>query len=104
MTRVPIACSLEVEAVPDQLEKWRALLADRVVESQRRDGLARLRLRDDDASLTEAVRLARAEHACCAFLSFSIEIEADGLWLTVAAPEEADVVLDALFGEVVSPR
>jgi len=56
----------------------------------------RLRLRPDDETLAVAADLAAREKECCAFFSFTIEIEPDARWLRVEAPPDAQAVLDGL--------
>ncbi|MEA2686756.1 MAG: hypothetical protein QOE93_1951 [Actinomycetota bacterium] len=102
---VPIACTLEPDAVEDRVTEWHALLAARVdrvdrVERVEGDGPAagRLRLRPGDDTLLAAVDLAQREKACCGFFRFSVELEADARWLRVEVPADAAAVLDDFLG------
>ena len=94
---VPIACTLEADAMPGRMVDWQELLA----QVQRREPLedgVRLHFPVGAALAGEVARLAAAEQACCAFFSFALAIGADGTVLDVRAPAEARVLVDALFG------
>ncbi len=102
MTRVPvpIACTLEPDAVGDRVEEWRTFLGTRVDEVSRpTDAAAWLRLRPGDETLLLAADLAQREKACCGFFRFAVELEADARWLRVEVPADAAGVLDDFFGE-----
>ena len=49
-----------------------------------------------DADIGPLVNLTQREAACCAFFSFSIEIQADRLVLAVEVPDDAAEILDGL--------
>jgi hypothetical protein len=93
--RVPIACTLTADAAGDRVEEWRQFLAQctGAVERMSPERL-RMRLNDSPGTLEVAVDLARREKACCAFFDFSIEVEADALWLSARVPAEASNILD----------
>jgi hypothetical protein len=42
--------------------------------------------------------LAAREQACCAFFTFALRLDADGLTFDVTAPEDAAAVVADLFG------
>jgi hypothetical protein len=48
--------------------------------------------------------LAKRESACCAFLSFDLQREADGLRLTISAPPQAEADFASLIGHLLPPR
>lgn len=101
---VPIACSLTVAGARAQLDEWRALCqtpatdtVPTIVAAERRSPTElRLRLNDDLTGVTELVRLARREQACCPFFDFRLAITAEAVTLTIEVPEEAAAVLDDL--------
>lgn len=94
---LPIACTLEPDAMPDRLADWRAILDRAQARTITADGALRLEL-DDDLDLGELTRLVAAEQHCCAFFSFAITVDASGIGLEVRAPEGATAVVTSLFG------
>lgn len=46
----------------------------------------------------EVLRLAAAEHQCCAFFSFAVTIDERGTALEVSAPADAAAMVEAVFG------
>jgi hypothetical protein len=78
------------------MEEWRQLLNGQVLEVERIDGTARLRLRDGDAAVLTATDLARREKACCPFFDFRLALLAEATWLEIEAPAEAASILDGL--------
>jgi hypothetical protein len=93
--QVPIACSLTSNAARSQLEEWRDLLI-RSSTARERTSATELafRLNQDLSQLTELVRLAQREKACCAFFDFTIRIDADQVTLCVSVPPDASEILD----------
>jgi hypothetical protein len=93
--RIPIACTLTPEAAGDRLEEWRRFAARSTGSPERLTRHeVRVRLDPSPGTLEAAVDLARREKACCAFFEFSIQIQADALWLTASVPPEASATLD----------
>jgi hypothetical protein len=94
---VPIACTLEPDAVPARVDEWHALFA----HTERRIPLAgsgtRIEL-DDEVALEDVVHLVEAERRCCSFLSFAVTVDGRGRALEVSGPG-ADV-----FSAMLSPR
>ena len=94
---IPIACTLEPGAMPDRLAEWASVL-QRATRRTAIDGGLRIEL-GADVDLGDLGRLIGAEQHCCAFLRFTLTVDADGIALEVRAPElAADIVTD-LFGE-----
>ncbi len=88
--RIPIACTLTSESAGARVEEWRRFLAQWTGAAERTGALAlRVQLDASPKALEAAVDLARREKACCAFFAFSIEVEADASWLSVAVPPDA---------------
>jgi hypothetical protein len=91
----PIACSLDADGARSQLDEWHAVLRAAVVSTERETTtLVRMRLRAD-AEVARIVALAEREVACCPFFRFAIEIDTNGLALTVTVPPDAADVLVA---------
>lgn len=96
MTRVPIACTLTADEIPDRLAQWAAVRANATVASI--PGGRRLVLTDVDRQTLEA--LVDAERGCCGFLTLTLaEGGTEGeLILDITGPAEADPVIEALAG------
>ena len=84
---VPIACTLDADAMPGRLEDWRGVLGFVRARTPIEGGL-RLEL-DPSAPLPEIARLAAAEQDCCRFFAFALTIDRRGLALEVRAPDDA---------------
>jgi MerR family copper efflux transcriptional regulator len=93
----PIACTLDVAAVPARLDDWRTILAHAVARSSAADGALRIEF-GREVVLTELAALVEAEQRCCSFLSFTLIADQAGTALEVRAPEDARDVVLALFG------
>lgn len=91
-----MACTLEPGDVRSQLGEWQEALRQDVDRSERvspnRLELSLL----PDADIGSVITLAQRETACCAFFSFTIEIQADRLVLAVEVPNDAVEILDQL--------
>ncbi|MGQ0830245.1 MAG: MerR family transcriptional regulator [Microthrixaceae bacterium] len=94
----PIACTLDAAAMPDRLAKWQTLLDQAETRGRTADGALRLGFAAD-VSWAELARLVSAEQACCAFFAFTITVDQRGVGLEVRAPDGADEIVTALFGE-----
>lgn len=78
-----------------RLDEWHALLKE--VSREPIPGGVRLRF-PPPAPLAEIARLAGAEQACCAFLTFTITVDVQGVTVDVTAPADGRAVLDSVFG------
>ena len=94
---VPIVCTLDTHSVPERMAEWRALLAHVLETTTTRDGAVLVHF-DGAVPVAELARLSAAEQRCCAFLSFRIRFDAEGITLEVSAPDEARSVVDSLLG------
>src|SRR5262249_30152888 len=83
----PIACTLGAADQHTRIREW-ALLLDAVTSRQSVDGGIRLTLPGDPELIAQAARLAALEQQCCRFFSFTIELSADTVVLTVQAPAD----------------
>jgi hypothetical protein len=94
--KIPIACTLKPGDARAQLGAWQELLR-RVVDDSERISPNRLDLSlSPNADIGPVIDLAQCEVACCAFFSFTIEIQADRLVLAVEVPNDAIEILDQL--------
>jgi MerR family transcriptional regulator, copper efflux regulator len=90
---IPIACTLEPGAMPDRLAEWASVLESATRRTAIDDGL-RIEL-DPDVDFGDLGRLIVAEQHCCAFLQFTLTVDAGGTVLEVRAPElAADIITD----------
>jgi len=94
--RIPIACTLSADEVPDRVDDWKSLLSTALDRESTVSGV-RVRLPHDAAVVASAGRLAVDESACCGFFSFGLSITGGEVWLEVTAPEDARPILDTLF-------
>jgi DNA-binding transcriptional MerR regulator len=92
----PIVCTLAVTDVDDRLRAWRTVL-DRARELVPLGSGTRV-VFDDAVSAADVAALAQAEHVCCAFMSFTVEIDNDGVALTIEGAADARPLIDALVG------
>lgn len=95
----PIACSLTHAAARSQLGEWRTIMAIAADTAERRSPTElSFRLRPDLAGLSDLVRLAQREHACCPFFDFTLRITATSSSLVISVPSDAAPVLDTFAG------
>jgi hypothetical protein len=97
----PIACTLIEGDFRDRLA-WIAEVTRDALRGYERADLT-LKLRYARAAVQRVQEMVRKERACCAFLTFEMREQADEMWLTIKAPEEARPTADALF-EPFLPR
>jgi DNA-binding transcriptional MerR regulator len=91
-----IACTLSAAEAVDRSTAWNTVLA-RVTEREMTDRGVRARLPDDPELIARTSELCVREVECCAFFSFALTVDTSGVWLDVAAPNDARDVLDRLF-------
>jgi DNA-binding transcriptional MerR regulator len=96
-TRVPVACTLDSADQLGRLDAWSELLA-KVTGRERLDGGVRLTFPPSPVLAGRLGELAAREQACCAFFTFALRLDADGLRFDVTAPEDAAGVVADLFG------
>jgi hypothetical protein len=95
--KIPIACSLDANAMGDRLQEWQTLLARSSAREPTDSGYRLTFARD--ASLASALAdLATREIECCPFFVFAIRMTNDGLQFDVEAPEDARELVATLFG------
>lgn len=92
----PVACTLEPGSVPDRLAEWRAILDSAPARTRTEDGALRVEL-SPDVDVGELAQLVAAEQQCCAFFSFAITVDQQGVALEVRAPDGAEAVGASLF-------
>lgn len=91
-----IACSLHPDLVGSRIEDWNRVLA----EAKSRESISTgLRVGfDRDLGLGALVELVDAEQSCCSFFTFGIRVTVDRVWLDITGPEDAQTVINAVFG------
>ena len=91
----PVACTL-TGADFAQRTAWIRQLASDHLGAVRRTPLS-LELTYAPAAAAKVRDMVRKEQVCCAFLTFELREAAEGIHLTVTAPEEAREAVDMLF-------
>ena len=94
----PIACTLELAAMPGRMADWQTVLDHARSRSTAPDGTLRVEL-DDTVDLGELARLVAAEQHCCAFFSFAITVDHRGIAVQVGVPAGAEEIVASLFGQ-----
>lgn len=92
-----MACTLDPQAMGPRLERVRQLTREHL-RAHRLDGRT-LRVTYAAAATHEVTRIVELERACCAFLDFEIEGTADGVVLSITAPEQAGAEARWLFAQ-----
>jgi DNA-binding transcriptional MerR regulator len=95
--RIPVACTLDAADLAGRLDAWRDLLTE-VTGRELLDGGVRMRFPPNPVLAGRLGELAAREQACCAFFTFALRLDADGLTFDVTAPEDAAAVVADLFG------
>jgi hypothetical protein len=95
VSRIPIACSLDVSDQVVRAEEWRQLKTKAITRELTDEG-ARLTFAPETVAATEVAELVAREVNCCPFFTFTLEITAQHLVLTVTAPEDSVAVVAAL--------
>jgi len=93
----PVACTLVSESMVGRLDEWQRMLVH--VERREPIGHGIRATLHPAAPLDELVRLTTAEQDCCRFFSFAITVDTRGVAFEVTAPDDAQPVLHALFGD-----
>lgn len=99
---VPIACSLDAAQLGDRIQRWRDVLAS-VRGREAVPGGVQLRF-EEPGALVQVGPLAAAEHECCPFFDFVISLDGDGLTVQVTAPDDAQPLVAAVFGDDTARR
>jgi DNA-binding transcriptional MerR regulator len=92
-----IACTLPEDRSVQRVHDWRNVLARSISRCDVHNGV-QLHFPPDAALGAEVAALAAAEQSCCSFFTFILQMDRTGTSLTVTAPTDASVFVDALFG------
>jgi hypothetical protein len=98
----PIACTLDASERPQREREIRTLGRDALLSVERTEQSATLHFRSDPGVRQRVEGVAAAESGCCAFLTFDVADEADGVALTIVAPSGGEPMmaeLASLFAE-----
>ena len=96
----PIACTLDLQAMGPRLAEITHLTREHL-RSHRVDGRT-LRLTYDTAAAQKVARIVELERVCCAFLDFELKVAANGVELTITAPEQEGTDAQWLFAQFLS--
>jgi hypothetical protein len=92
----PVTCSLGASDLRKRLDEIAEVGAASLIDSEAEGGKHTLRFDRDPATRGRLEEIIAAEAACCSFLDLDLS-ERDGeLILTLAAPEEGQLVADEL--------
>lgn len=92
----PVACTLDVDAVPERIAAWAGLIerTDKRVEI---DGGVRFTFPGSSELVAQVAALAAAEQRCCAFLTFTLTFVDGRALLDITAPGHDAEMLPDLF-------
>jgi DNA-binding transcriptional MerR regulator len=93
----PIACTLASDQATQRVGEWHALLA-RATGRAETDGGVVIEFPPEPGLAADVAVLAAAEQSCCSFFHLTLRMDHTGTRLTVTAPADARVLVDALFG------
>jgi hypothetical protein len=94
---IPIACTLTAPAAAERAQRWRTLLDGNLLDARPIAGGRRLALRYAPDVAAELDELVAAERACCPFVTLTVARFDERLILEVAAPPEAETIVDTMF-------
>jgi hypothetical protein len=94
---LPIACTLSPHDRKSQIERIRQLTRN-ALRAARREPL-KLHLTYAQESGEQVREVVRVESSCCAFLDFELRDDAQGVQLTITAPERAKDAAQLLFDQ-----
>jgi hypothetical protein len=95
---IAIACTLDDAQAGERLDQWREILTGLVIHRERpRPQQLRLNLGDHPTGIGDVVSLARSEKACCSFIDFSLDIDADAVTLVIDVAAGFEATLDDLM-------
>ena len=92
---VAIACTLDPQAIGARLADISRLTKEHLLSH--RLGGRTLRLTYDRAAVKEVERIVALERECCAFLDLRVDLAADGVELTITAPDQPGSNVQWLF-------
>jgi hypothetical protein len=88
---------LSADQLADRSTEWSRLL-ERILDRQPTAAGMRLRLPDTPDVAAAAADLVVREVQCCAFFTFTLSVDASGVWLEVTTPPDGRKLLDDLLG------
>ena len=95
-TDLPIACSLTAAELPVRLAQMAQLGRDALVDARTDGAGARVRFAARAGVRERLAVVVEAESRCCAFLTMRISETPGEVVLTIAAPEDAELVVAEL--------
>lgn len=92
----PLACTLGPRASSARHAEFAALFAE-LRYAKRFEGGFLWQFRNAPGLERRLRALARAEHACCPFLTFAVSVEGEHVVFRACGPERADAVVDLFY-------
>ena len=87
MTRIPVACSLDVAGMTTTGLAWRKLLTTSLIQRAEIPGGVRMVLKKSPQTEAELRRLIELEKSCCAWIHWTLE-EGAGIRVDATADQE----------------
>lgn len=94
----PVACSLGAGELAQRFSAIAEIGPYSLISRETEGGRHRLRFRSSAATRQRLEDIVAAEASCCSFLALSLTEKEGELVLSIAAPEEGQVVADELAG------
>jgi hypothetical protein len=92
----PIACSLGANDLQRRLDEIAEVGASSLISRDTENGKHRLRFRSDPKTHRRLEEIVVAEAECCSFLDLDLTEHGGELVLTLAAPDDGQVIADEL--------
>lgn len=93
---LPIACSLNSGDLKQRLAAIAEIGEESLIDRTTEDGRHLLRFRSDAETRKRLEEIVTAEAECCSFLHLALEERGGALILSVAAPQDGQLVADEL--------
>jgi hypothetical protein len=93
---LPIACSLSAGDLKQRLSAIAEIGEESLIDHATEDGRHLLRFRSDAETRKRLEEIVAAEMECCSFLDLALEERGGTLILSVAAPQDGQLVADEL--------
>ena len=90
----PVACTLDVTAMPQRVKDWREVNAEVSAREATATGVRLVFARGVDVG--RLASLAAAEQDCCTFLRFGLTLGLEDVTLEISGADDASAVIDAL--------
>jgi hypothetical protein len=94
-----IACTITPADLPERKRRWRRVLEQGLVASQRRPTGIELRICASEATRRELEELIDAERECCSFLAWALASGSSEIVLDISGPAGTEAIFDSWQSE-----